>query len=300
MRLRVRVPSLLPRVAAAALAVGAGTLPAEVVDVADNGFTVKLTVTVAAEPAKAFQALVDVGKWWDPAHTYSQDAANLSIDPKPQGCFCERLPGKGAVVHMTVVNLVPMWRHAHEPDTPAPADCAFISYTTHGGSAKSALEQQIQSATAISIGIIESVVPGFLRSGEAGSLLVVSRDKALRGPSASPGSQNLLVVYPYVNDASGARYICRRETSYSLTPEVGQGLILLVQQPDIRPGELLRPAAADVITVTSTGAVDFPSALRLPNDDSLRSIRFLEPWMREIVARGRKPAADSRWKEFRQ
>jgi len=105
-RLRVRVPSLLLRIVAAALAAGAGSLPAEVVDVADNGFTVKLTVTVAAEPAKAFRALVDVGKWWDPAHTYSQDAANLSIDAKPQGCFCERLPGKGAVVHMTVVNVV--------------------------------------------------------------------------------------------------------------------------------------------------------------------------------------------------
>ena len=43
----MRVHSILPRVAAAALAVGAGALPAEVVDVADNGFTVKLTVTVA-------------------------------------------------------------------------------------------------------------------------------------------------------------------------------------------------------------------------------------------------------------
>ena len=195
---------------------------------------------------------------------------------------------------------MPMWRHPHEPDTPAPADCAFISHTTHGGSATSALEQQIQSATAVFIGIIESVVPGFLRSGEAGSLLVVSRDKALRGPSASPGSQKLLVVYPYVNDASGARYICRRETGYSLTPEVGQGLILFVQQPDIRSGELLRPAAADVITVNGTGAVDFPSALRVPNDDSLRSIQSLEAWMRGVVAKGRKPAADSKWEEFRQ
>jgi uncharacterized protein YndB with AHSA1/START domain len=102
----MRAHSILSRVFAAALAVGAGTLSAEVVDVADNGFTARLTVTVAAEPAKAFQALVDVGKWWDPAHTYSQDAANLSIEAKPQGCFCERLPGKGAVVHMTVVNVV--------------------------------------------------------------------------------------------------------------------------------------------------------------------------------------------------
>jgi uncharacterized protein YndB with AHSA1/START domain len=102
----MRVPSFLPRVVVGALALGAGTLSAEVIDLADNGFTLKLTVTVASEPAKAFQALIDVGKWWDPAHTYSQDAANLSIEAKPQGCFCERLPGKAAVVHMTVVNVV--------------------------------------------------------------------------------------------------------------------------------------------------------------------------------------------------
>jgi uncharacterized protein YndB with AHSA1/START domain len=100
-----RAHSILP-VAVAAVIVGGAILSAEIVDVADNGFTLRNTVTVASDPAKAFQALLDVGKWWDPAHTYSQDAANLSIDAKPQGCFCERLPGKGAVVHMTVVNVV--------------------------------------------------------------------------------------------------------------------------------------------------------------------------------------------------
>ena len=102
----MRVPFLLPGLAAGAMTVATATLSAVVVDLADNGFTVKSTVTVDAEPAKAFQALVDVGKWWDPAHTYTQDAANLSIDAKPQGCFCERLPGKTAAVHMTVVNVV--------------------------------------------------------------------------------------------------------------------------------------------------------------------------------------------------
>ena len=102
----MRISFLLPGLAAGAMTVAAAILSAEVVDVADNGFTVKFTATVAAEPAKAFQALVDVGKWWDPAHTYSQDAANLSLDAKPQGCFCEKLPGKGALVHMTVVNVV--------------------------------------------------------------------------------------------------------------------------------------------------------------------------------------------------
>jgi len=98
MRRRSRLPSL----AAALLAVAAAA-SAEVVDVGDNGFAVRDSATVAADADRAWAALVDVGKWWDPAHTYSGEAANLSLDPKPQGCWCERVAGKPAVVHMTVL-----------------------------------------------------------------------------------------------------------------------------------------------------------------------------------------------------
>ena len=81
----------------------ASTARAEVVDSAAGGFTVKQTVTVAAPAAKAWAALVDVRSWWDKSHTWSGDAANLSIEAVPGGCFCEKLPGGGGVRHMTVV-----------------------------------------------------------------------------------------------------------------------------------------------------------------------------------------------------
>jgi uncharacterized protein YndB with AHSA1/START domain len=88
--------------------VAATPASADVLDATDNGFTVKGTVAVSAPPEKAYAALVEsVGKWWDPAHTYSQDSANLSIDPKPQGCWCERTSGQGGVRHMTVVYVSP-------------------------------------------------------------------------------------------------------------------------------------------------------------------------------------------------
>jgi hypothetical protein len=35
-------------------------------------------------------ALGDVGRWWNAEHSYSGDAANLSLDVAPGGCFCER------------------------------------------------------------------------------------------------------------------------------------------------------------------------------------------------------------------
>jgi uncharacterized protein YndB with AHSA1/START domain len=81
---------------------------AEVVDSSSNGFTVKVAMTIKAPPADVYKKLVhDVGEWWNSAHTFSGSAKNLSIDDKPMGCFCEKLPGGGGVRHLEVVNAVP-------------------------------------------------------------------------------------------------------------------------------------------------------------------------------------------------
>jgi len=82
--------------------------PAEVIDSSPSGFTVKLKIAIQAPPAEVYQRLVHhVGDWWNPAHTYSGDAHNLSIEEKPLGCFCEKLPGGGGVRHMEVIYLAP-------------------------------------------------------------------------------------------------------------------------------------------------------------------------------------------------
>ena len=73
-----------------------------------TGFLLKLEATVNAPRAKVYDALVgQVGSWWNPEHTYSHDARNLSIDPQPAGCFCEKLPNGGGVEHLRVVYVVP-------------------------------------------------------------------------------------------------------------------------------------------------------------------------------------------------
>ncbi len=83
-------------------------LRADVADSAANGFTVKLAVTIRASPQEVYQRLVhNVGDWWDSAHTFSGDAHNLTIDDKPMGCFCEKLPGGGGARHMQVINADP-------------------------------------------------------------------------------------------------------------------------------------------------------------------------------------------------
>jgi uncharacterized protein YndB with AHSA1/START domain len=86
----------------ALLALAPARARAEVVDVGENGFQIRETAVVSADAARAWAAAVDVGKWWDPEHTYSHDSANLHLDPKPGGCWCETLPG-GGVAHMTVL-----------------------------------------------------------------------------------------------------------------------------------------------------------------------------------------------------
>lgn len=58
--------------------------------------------TVHASPDKVYAALIDIGHWWDSEHTYSSDAANLSIQPSAGGCFCERW-GAQSVAHGRVI-----------------------------------------------------------------------------------------------------------------------------------------------------------------------------------------------------
>src|SRR5262245_44854465 len=89
-------------------AILAGPLRGEVVETTATGFVVRTTATNHASPANVYAALTArVGGWWDPAHTFSQDARHLSLDAKPGGCFCERLPDGGGVEHMRVVYASP-------------------------------------------------------------------------------------------------------------------------------------------------------------------------------------------------
>ncbi len=91
----------------ALLALIPGWVKAEVADSAANGFTVKLALNLNAAPAEVYRKLIHVGDWWNSEHTFSGDAHNLSIEEKPMGCFCEKLPNQGAVRHMEVVYLAP-------------------------------------------------------------------------------------------------------------------------------------------------------------------------------------------------
>jgi uncharacterized protein YndB with AHSA1/START domain len=80
---------------------------AAVVTVAPDSCTIREKVHIAASPAQVYDALVHPAKWWSSEHTFSGDAANLTLETRAGGCFCEKLPNGGSVLHMTVVAVFP-------------------------------------------------------------------------------------------------------------------------------------------------------------------------------------------------
>ncbi|MBO6609958.1 SRPBCC family protein [Altererythrobacter sp.] len=93
-----------------------GAAQAEIVASSEDGFVTRDTAVVDATPMEVWLALISPGKWWNDAHTWSGDAANMSLKPQAGGCFCERIPEdldadrvtlEGSVEHMRVIQAFP-------------------------------------------------------------------------------------------------------------------------------------------------------------------------------------------------
>lgn len=91
----VRFAFVAPLAAAPALA--------EVLGADAGGFSTRTEATVAAAPAAVYERLLDIGRWWSDAHTYSGAARNMRLAARPGGCWCETLPEGGFIEHGRVV-----------------------------------------------------------------------------------------------------------------------------------------------------------------------------------------------------
>lgn len=78
---------------------------AEVQTAASDGFVIAYSARIGTPPAKIYAALPAIDRWWSSAHTWSGDAANLSLRAEPGSCFCERWKD-GGVEHGRVIMVI--------------------------------------------------------------------------------------------------------------------------------------------------------------------------------------------------
>jgi uncharacterized protein YndB with AHSA1/START domain len=76
---------------------------AEVKQAAPDTMLIAIDARIAAPPSSVYDNIAHVERWWSSSHTYSGDAANMSLIAEPGGCFCERWKD-GAIEHGRVVS----------------------------------------------------------------------------------------------------------------------------------------------------------------------------------------------------
>lgn len=113
--MRIKQALRCATLAAAALALSAPAA-AELTQASDSGFVSRHEVVVDASPKDAWLALISPAGWWRSEHTWSGEAANLTLTPQAGGCFCETIPEvdepgrftlQGSVEHMRVIQAYP-------------------------------------------------------------------------------------------------------------------------------------------------------------------------------------------------
>lgn len=142
---------------AAALLPLAAPAAAEIVQATPAGFDVKQVVTVDASITRTWTALLKPQSWWDHDHTYSDDSANLSLDPRAGGCFCEAIPeSKGAVEHARIVYIQgPRMLRMNGAIGPLQAEAVMGTMTFK-------LDPETATTTRVTL---EYIVGGYVRAG---------------------------------------------------------------------------------------------------------------------------------------
>jgi uncharacterized protein YndB with AHSA1/START domain len=81
---------------------------AAVLESGEHAFAVSHTLETAAEPDVVYRTMTaHIDQWWNPAHSWSGEAANLYVKAERGGCFCERLPNGGFAEHLRIIYLAP-------------------------------------------------------------------------------------------------------------------------------------------------------------------------------------------------
>jgi hypothetical protein len=145
----------------------APTVRADVTAAAPDGFTIERTVDIAVAPDAAWRDLGRMGSWWDPEHTYSGDARNLSLDLRAGGCFCERWSG-GEIEHGRVVLAWPAQRTLRLPSALGPLQELGVSgaltfaIAPHEGGSRVSLSYYVSGSSVSNLEPLAPLVEGVL------------------------------------------------------------------------------------------------------------------------------------------
>jgi len=91
---------------AAIVTVLTGAANAEVKASAPDGMVIQVRGEAPLGRDDAWTRLLKIGSWWSGEHTYSGNAASMTIDPVAGGCWCEKWSG-GQVEHGRVIYMKP-------------------------------------------------------------------------------------------------------------------------------------------------------------------------------------------------
>ncbi len=75
---------------------------ADVASAGPGAFLIQAETETSAPPEQTWRALTRLNRWWSSDHTYSGDAARMSVDIRAGGCWCERWDGQ-SVEHGRVI-----------------------------------------------------------------------------------------------------------------------------------------------------------------------------------------------------
>lgn len=101
----------------AASLLAASAVQAKVVETGTERFVTRDIASVKTAPLATWLALIKPGEWWNPEHSWSGDAKNMTLTPQGGGCFCERIPVgdsgnssamEGSARHAEVLQAFPM------------------------------------------------------------------------------------------------------------------------------------------------------------------------------------------------
>jgi uncharacterized protein YndB with AHSA1/START domain len=85
----------------------ANPVHADTSQVSASGFVSSYREEVKASTDEVWRAIVQLPRWWNGQHTWSGNAANLSLDAQAGGCWCERWGDGASAQHGQVLMVQP-------------------------------------------------------------------------------------------------------------------------------------------------------------------------------------------------